>query len=128
MEGIINLIFYIATGTSVLACIFIWLGEIKLSGNCFIWYYYIPSAVVNAALGAAAPYLYLNGLLNISIGEASLLYIFLIVLHIAFLIGSNITFLLLFRDKDAFNSTFFWCLSMSALFVVPFWIVKLFGI
>lgn len=128
VEEIINLIFYIATGISVLACIFIWLGEIKLSEHRFIWYYYIPSAVINAGLGGIAPYLYLNGLLSISIGEAVSVYIFFIILHIVALIGSNITFMLLFRDKDNFSSSFYWCLSMTALFIIPYWIIKLFGI
>ena len=86
MENIINIIFYTASGLSVLALVFLWLGEIKFGGRKFIWYHYVPVFLINSALGTAAPYLAVNGIISISVGDNTLLYIILMILWHAVLI------------------------------------------
>jgi len=128
METIINIIFYIASGVSVLALVFVGLGEIKFSGRRFVWYHYVPAFFINAALGTTVPYLVINGVISISVGENAPLYAMLIILWLAVLIASNVTFCVLYRNNDDFSGSFYACVSFTGIFVAAFWLVKLIGL
>ncbi len=125
MEDILNLIFYIATGLSVLTLVFVWLGEIKLAGRRFRWYFYLPHAIINTGLGVIAPTVLWNGLMAVAIGDNVILSVLFIILWTAGLIGNNLIFLMLFRKKEDFSHTFFWCAGLTGLFILAFWIVHL---
>ena len=128
MENIINIIFYTASGLSVLALVFLWLGEIKFGGRKFIWYHYVPVFLINSALGTAAPYLAVNGIISISVGDNTLLYIILMILWLAVLIASNVTFPVIYRNSDDFSGSFYVCVSFTGICAAAFWIVKLIGL
>ena len=127
MDTIINIIFYIASGVSVLALIFVWLGEIKLGGRRFVWYHYVPIFLIDTALGTTVPYLVINGVISISVGENVSLYVMFIILWLVILIAANSVFPIFCRDNDDFSGLCYACVSFTGIFVAAFWMVKLIG-
>lgn len=124
MEQLLNLIFYIATGLSVLTIVCIWLGEVKLNGRRFIWYFYIPHALINTVLGVFAPTVLWRGVLDLAIG-GGFLPVLWIILWTAALIGNNLVFILLFHHKDDFSATLYWCTGLTGLFILSFWLLQI---
>lgn len=124
MEGILNIIFYIATGLGVLTLVFVWLGEVKLNGRRFKWYFYIPHALINAGLGVLAPAVFVSGVLDIIINSSvfpGVLYMFL---WTAALVANNLGFFFLFRSRKDLSLALYWCAGLFGLFILSFWILR----
>ena len=127
MEQIIRLIFYIASGISALMLVFVFLSEIKFNDKKFRWYYYIPFALVNAAIGAAAPYVVINGVLNDIQGHKAVGLIGLSAAWLAALLVNNIVPIFKFRKKEDFSIVFYACTALTGLFILSFWITLIIG-
>ena len=94
-----DIFFYLLTGMAVLTALFVGTGEFVFEKKKFKWYFYIPQAVINVALGIAAPYV--------------ILFMFL--------------FFFLFFRKEHFSAKFYFTLAILCLFGVSFWVFE-FGI
>lgn len=127
MEQIVRLIFYIATGVAVLMLVFVWLSEIKFAEKKFRWYYYIPFALVNAVIGAAAPYVVINGILNDIQGHNAVGLVWLAIAWFAALLVNNLIPVLKFRKKEDFSGVFYACTALTGLFILSFWITVIIG-
>lgn len=125
MEQLFNLIFYIATGLSVLTIVCVWLGEVRLNNRRFVWYFYIPHALINTVLGVLAPTVLWNGILSLVLGSAGFWPVIWIILWAAGLVANNLVFILLFHNNDDFSPSLYWCTGLTGLFILSFWLLQI---
>ena len=124
MDAILRIIIYILTGLGILMTAVFLIGDIILLKRRFRWYYYIPVAVLNIAVGISAPHLFVYWLYLLSEGSA-LPVVLIPILFITVTVGGNIALFMLFRRREDFSAPFYWSLSLTSLFVISYWLCRL---
>ena len=81
-----------------------WLSDIKLGEKNFVWYYYIPAAVLALALGLLAPHLFVLWLYEISAGSVVLSWVIVIGYPLV-ITGTVLTFYFIHFRKVVMNFT-----------------------
>lgn len=99
----------------MLVCLFF--TDIKAEEKQLKWYFYLPSTIVNIALGAVSPYLLIYIIFDLS-------YI-LLILYIIVLVGFNLGLILKFRSDENFSIRFYIANMLVSLIVLAFWVVML---
>lgn len=125
METIIHVFFWIMTGVSILSTVTVFLTDILWEQRRFVWYHYVPCAVVNAVLGTLSPLLLERWFLMLPYG-ADAPTVLLIIGYFLLLVGNNAGFYIAFFRKESFARLFYLSASMTALFVVSYWLIRLF--
>ncbi len=113
----VDIFFYILTGVAVLTLLFIGTGEFLLEKKKFVWYHYIPQAVINAALGLAGPSTLFFMLEHADENKSWVLGI----LYLCGVLLNNLLFFAAFFRKPHFNVKFYWTTAIFFLCVVSFW-------
>lgn len=108
---------------AVLTILFAGTSEFFFEKKKFRWYFYIPQAVINTALGIAGPYVLIFMFENA--GEAK--GIVLAIIYLCGVVLNNLIFFLVFFRREHFSIKFYFTLSIFCLFVVSFWVFE-FGI
>lgn len=125
METFLSVLLYILTGIGVLMVISFWVSDIYLDGKRFRWYYYVPAAVVCAALGILFP-LVLGGWLY-ALMENVFLAVMLPAGYLLTVSGVLAGGFFLFRKKEDFSVPFYFSLCLLLLVVPAGWMIRLFN-
>ena len=118
-----DIFFYILTGVAVLSILFVGTSEFYFEKKRFKWYFYIPQAVINIALGMAAPYVLIFMFENPGEAKGGVLAI----IYLCGVILNNLIFFLAFFRKKDFSVKFYFTAAIFCLFVISFWVFE-FGI
>ena len=105
---------------AVLTVLFVGTSEFFFDGKKFKWYFYIPQAIINTALGIAAPYVLLFMFENAGEAKGGVLAI----IYLCGVAANNLIFFFLFFRKEDFSIKFYFTLAIFCLFVVSFWIFE----
>jgi len=119
----LDIFFYLLTGMAVLTALFVGTSEFVFEKKKFKWYFYIPQAVINVALGIAAPYVILFMFENPGEAKGGVLAI----IYLCGVLLNNLLFFFLFFKKENFSAKFYFTLAILCLFGVSFWVFE-FGI
>ncbi len=115
-----DIFFYILTGVAVLTVLFVGTSEFFFEKKLFKWYFYIPQAVINTALGIAAPYVLIFMFENAGDAKGGVLAI----IYLCGVILNNLVFFLLFFRKEHFSTKFYFTAAIFCLFVISFWVFE----
>lgn len=118
-----DIFFYILTGVAVLSILFVGTSEFYFEKKRFKWYFYIPQAVINIALGIVAPYVLIFMFENPGEAKGGVLAI----IYLCGVILNNMIFFLAFFRKKDFSVKFYFTAAIFCLFVISFWVFE-FGI
>lgn len=127
MGELFDIIMYILFAAGIVMTFSAWLSDIKLGEKKFVWYYYIPAAVLALGLGLLAPHLFILWLYEISVGSAAISWVIVIGYPLA-IIGTLLAFYFIHFRKEHFSRLFYWGLVLTCLLGLSFIIIKLSGI
>ena len=125
MEQFLNIIMYILTGAGILMTICFYFSDIHLDDKRFVWYYYIPAAVINLVIGMAAPGVLVLCLFLSAAADAGWAAILIAAAFLLCAAGNHIAHWIILRKKDDFSGYFFACICMVSLIVIPYWLTRL---
>ena len=127
MGELFDIIMYILFAAGIVMTFSAWLSDIKLGEKNFVWYYYIPAAVLALALGLLAPHLFVLWLYEISAGSVVLSWVIVIGYPLV-ITGTVLTFYFIHFRKEHFSRLFYWGLVLTCLPGLSFVIIRLSGI
>ena len=122
MEQFLNIIMYIMTAAGVLMTVCFFFSDIHFDDKRFVWYFYIPAAVINVILGTAAPGLLALCLFLTAAAEAGWAAILIAAAFLLCVAGNHIVHWIILHNNDDFSVPFFASLSMVSFFVIPYWL------
>ncbi len=125
MENIINIFFYVLTAVGILTTVVVYFNDIRFDEKKFVWYYYIPCAVINTALGTLSPLVFSALITSLVLGGNDG-NVALAVGWAAAVLANNIVFFAVFFKKKNFGRMFFVCLSLTSLFIFSYWLIRIF--
>ena len=99
----------------MLFCLFY--TDIKAEKKQFKWYFYLPSLIVNTALGSVLPYLLIYIIVNS--------FYILFILYIIILVGFNLGLILKFRSDENFSTKFYTANMLVSLTALAFWVIMI---
>ena len=126
MGSLFDIIMYILFFAGLIMSLSAWLSDIRFGNKGFVWYYYIPAAVLSLAFGLAAPHIFVWWLYEISVGSSAMGWVIIICFPLLVL-GSLLGLFFAFFRKEKFSSLFFWSLALTCLFGLSFVILSLSG-
>lgn len=125
MDNIINIFFYVLTGVGVLTTVVVFFNDIRFDEKKFVWYYYVPCAVINIVLGALSPLVFSAWLMYMITGSDGIA-VFWVVLWALVVLANNIVYFVVFFKKKNFGKVFYISLSLTSLFIISYWMIRIF--
>ena len=125
MEIILHIFFYALTAVGVLTTVVVFFNDIHFDEKKFVWYHYIPCAVINVILGTLSPLVWSAFWVSL-VGGAEVWIVLLMIGWAAAILANNLIFFIIFFRKDDFGRMFYMCLSLTSLFVISYWLIRIF--
>lgn len=125
MEIVLHIFFYVLTAVGLMTTVAVYFYDIHFDEKKFVWYHYIPCAVINTALGTVFP-LVVSALFVSLVGETPVWIVLMITGWFLALFANNIVFFVVFFRKKDFSRLFYLCLSLTSLFIFSYWLIQIF--
>ena len=127
MGELFDIIMYILFAAGIVMTFSAWLSDIRLGDKKFLWYYYLPAAVLSYGFGLLAPHVFVLWLYEITVGSAAMAGLIIIGYPLV-IAGAALSFYFIFFRKVHFSRLFYWGLLLTCLFGLSFVTLKLCGI